>query len=73
LVVYRNDLEVAAVLALVQRPQNVAADPPITIDANFDRHECPALKRFAQTRHALRAIINGVDATPTYWRSLRER
>jgi hypothetical protein len=23
--------------------------------------------------HALRATINGADAAPTYWRSLRER
>ena len=37
-VVDRDDLDLARVLALVERAQNVAADAPVTIDPHFDCH-----------------------------------
>ena len=37
-IVDRDDLDITAVLTFVQRPQNIAADSSITIDAHFDCH-----------------------------------
>src|ERR1700727_4014792 len=45
-----NDLEVAAVLALVQCPQNIAADSPVAIDANFDHRSSCASRNYQRGR-----------------------
>jgi hypothetical protein len=37
-VVDRHDLDLARALRFIQRAQRVAADAPVTIDANLDRH-----------------------------------
>ena len=42
-IVDRHDLDLAPMLALVQRTQNVAADAAIAIDCHLDRHRSPPL------------------------------
>ncbi len=37
-IVHGDDLDLAAALALVERAQDVAADPAIAIDCDFDGH-----------------------------------